>query len=238
MVKYYTGYRPGDVPGNLPDPYYWWEAGAMFGALIDYNYYTGDTQYVNITTQAMLWQVGPEENYMPPNQSSTLGNDDQGFWGMSAMAAAENNFPNPPEDQPQWLALAQAVFHSQAARWDNKTCGGGLKWQIFTFNNGYNYKNTISNGVYFNLAARLARYTGNETYAKYAEQAWDWTFAIGIASPTYEFFDGTDDRINCTGINHVRWTYNVGVYMHGAANMYSYVRRSQPIVCISMLTSL
>jgi mannan endo-1,6-alpha-mannosidase len=30
MVKYYTGNNTGDVPGNLPNPYYWWEAGAMF----------------------------------------------------------------------------------------------------------------------------------------------------------------------------------------------------------------
>lgn len=29
MVKYYTGNNTGDVPGNLPAPYYWWEAGAM-----------------------------------------------------------------------------------------------------------------------------------------------------------------------------------------------------------------
>jgi mannan endo-1,6-alpha-mannosidase len=30
MVRYYTGNNTGNVPGNLPDPYYWWEAGAMF----------------------------------------------------------------------------------------------------------------------------------------------------------------------------------------------------------------
>jgi mannan endo-1,6-alpha-mannosidase len=29
MMSYYTGNITGDVPGNLPDPYYWWEAGAM-----------------------------------------------------------------------------------------------------------------------------------------------------------------------------------------------------------------
>ena len=23
MVQYYTGNNPGDVPGNLPKPYYW-----------------------------------------------------------------------------------------------------------------------------------------------------------------------------------------------------------------------
>jgi mannan endo-1,6-alpha-mannosidase len=29
MMSYYTGNNTGDVPGNLPSPYYWWEAGAM-----------------------------------------------------------------------------------------------------------------------------------------------------------------------------------------------------------------
>jgi mannan endo-1,6-alpha-mannosidase len=36
MMKYYTGNNTGDVPGNLPDPYYWWEAGAMFMNMIEY----------------------------------------------------------------------------------------------------------------------------------------------------------------------------------------------------------
>ena len=30
LMSYYTGNNTGDVPGNLPDPYYWWEAGAMY----------------------------------------------------------------------------------------------------------------------------------------------------------------------------------------------------------------
>lgn len=29
LMAYYTGNNTGDVPGNLPSPYYWWEAGAM-----------------------------------------------------------------------------------------------------------------------------------------------------------------------------------------------------------------
>ena len=58
---------------------------------------------------------------------------------MAAIAAAETRFPNPPAESPQWLALAQGVFNSQANRWDDTTCRGGLRWQIFPFNNGYDY---------------------------------------------------------------------------------------------------
>ncbi|KAL4898729.1 glycosyl hydrolase family 76-domain-containing protein [Aspergillus ambiguus] len=227
MLEYYTGYRPGDVPGNLPDPYYWWEAGAMFGALVEYWYYTGDAQWNEITTQALLHQTGPADNYMPPNQSTTLGNDDQAFWGLAAMSAAEVKYPNPDEDEPQWLALAQAVYNTQVPRWDEATCGGGLRWQVFSFNDGYTYKNTVSNGCFFNLAARLAVYTGNASYADWAERAWDWTERVGLISPRYAFFDGTDVRNNCSSLNHIRWTYNAGLFLLGAANMYHFTERSE-----------
>jgi len=36
MMKYYVGNTTGGTPGILPQPYYWWETGAMFGHLVDY----------------------------------------------------------------------------------------------------------------------------------------------------------------------------------------------------------
>ncbi|KAL9131421.1 MAG: hypothetical protein Q9217_000635 [Psora testacea] len=226
MMTYYTGNRTGDVPGNLPEPYYWWEVGAMFGSLIDYYYYTGDGTYNDVVTQGMLFQSGPDNDYMTPNQTKTEGNDDQGFWAMSAMSAAEQKFPDPPSGKPGWLELTQAVFNTQALRWDTQYCNGGLRWQIFTFNNGYDYKNTISNGVFFNLASRLAMYTGNDTYAEWANKAYDWTAAVGFMTDDYHFYDGAHTTLNCTDINKVQWTYNIGVYLIGAANMYNYTSGS------------
>lgn len=77
------------------------------------------------------------------------------------MSAAEYGFPDSTvEGQPSWLSLVQAVFNEQRDRWDNKTCGGGLRWQTM-IKNGWSFKNTISNGCFFNIAARLARYTGD-----------------------------------------------------------------------------
>ncbi|KAJ5691790.1 Mannan endo-1-6-alpha-mannosidase DCW1 [Penicillium macrosclerotiorum] len=221
MMEYYTGNRPGDNPGNLPDPYYWWEAGAMFNALIDYWFYTGDDTWNDITTQGMLWQAGDNAAFMPSNQSKTEGNDDQVFWGFAAMSAAERNFPNPPDGQPQWLEMAQAVFNTQASRWDPSSCGGGLRWQIFTWNNGYSYKNTISTGGFFNLAARLHKYTGNSTYQEWADKAWDWISDVGFMTSDYHFWDGASDLSACTEINKIEWTYNNGVFLLGAANMWN-----------------
>ncbi|KAK6397143.1 hypothetical protein LTR65_007643 [Meristemomyces frigidus] len=221
MMSYYSGNLTGGTPGLLPQPYYWWEAGAMFGSLIDYWYYTGDSTYNEVVSEALLFQTGSENDFMPPNQTKSEGNDDQAFWGMAAMSAAEVKFPNPPDDQPQWLALAQAVFNSQAARWDNTSCAGGLKWQIFTFNTGYNYKNSISNGAFFNMASRLGYYTQNQTYFEWADRMWDWVEGVGLMSTSYAVFDGTDDTLNCTQQNHIQWTYNAGVYLLGASVMWN-----------------
>jgi mannan endo-1,6-alpha-mannosidase len=128
MMNYYKGNESGETPGVLPVPYFWWEAGAMFGSLIDYWRYTGDSTYNDIVSEAMLWQASPSRNFEPPNQTKTEGNDDQVFWAITALMAAESGFPDPPPEDPQWLALAQAVFNRQAARWDDKNCGGGLRW--------------------------------------------------------------------------------------------------------------
>lgn len=191
--------------------------------MINYWYYTGDTSYNDVTQQALLHQAGDEGDYMPLNQTRTLGNDDQGFWGMAAMTAAETRFQDPPSPSPGWLALAQGVFNTQATRWDTTTCNGGFRWQIFTFNKGYNYKNSISNGCFFNLAARLALYTGNATYADWALKTWDWVDGVGLISPGYEVYDGTQNTDNCTAKDGTRWTYNAGIYLLGSAVMYNYV---------------
>ena len=139
---------------------------------------------------------------------------------MTAMSAAENKLPD-VEGELSWLSLAIAVFNTQVPRWNTRTCGGGLNWQIFTFNNGYDYKNTISNGAFFNIAARLARYTGNSTYAEWAVKAWDWELSVGLVSQDYHFYDGTSERLNCTEINHIQWTYNAGIHMSGVAALWN-----------------
>lgn len=201
----------------------------MFGTLIDYWVLTKDETYNNVTSQALLHQVGDDRDFMPTNQTRTEGNDDQGFWAMAAMSAAENRFPDPPPDQPQWLALAQAVFNEYAMRWDEQTCGGGLRWQIFTFNNGFNYKNSISNGCFFNLAARLARFTGNQTYAEWAQRVFDWERGVNFITKDYQIFDGAGNAgtDNCTKPDVIQWSYNAGIYLYGTAVMYNITTGAQ-----------
>jgi|TARA_R110002003_G_scaffold805_2_gene21473 mannan endo-1,6-alpha-mannosidase len=194
--------------------------------LIEYSYLTGDSQYDSIISQALQHQAGDYEAFMPANQTKTLGNEDQSIWGLAAMTAAEVGLPSPPKNL-QWLDLAVNVWNTQAQRLDqqetNGTCGGGLKWQIFSFNNGYNYKDTPSNGNFFLLSARLAKYTGNTTYSQYADKIFKWSQDIMLVSEDFRVYSGTDDTSNCTTINHVQFTYPHGIYTEGAALMFNIV---------------
>ncbi|KAF7910194.1 hypothetical protein BELL_0751g00010 [Botrytis elliptica] len=229
LMKYYTGNvtNTPDTIAVLPAPYYWWEAGAMWGTMLDYYHYTGDATYNDITTQALASQAGPLFDYMMPNHQKDEGNDDQAFWGMSTMSAAEKNFPEPSNTGGfTWVELTENLWNTQAARWDTSACGGGLKWQIFSFNNGYTYKNSVSNGAFFQLSARLARYTGNQTYVDWAEKVYDWTTKIGFIDSNFNTFDGADESKACTNPNKITWSYNNALFLYGAAVMYNYTTSS------------
>ncbi|CZR60701.1 related to mannan endo-1,6-alpha-mannosidase DCW1 precursor [Phialocephala subalpina] len=219
MISYYNGNETGNVPGLLPAPYYWWEGGALFDTLLRYWQMTGDTQYNDLVSQALVFQQGPNGDYMPPNQTKSEGNDDQAIWALAAMSAAELKFPE--SANTSWISMAEAVFNDQAARWDTSTCNGGLRWQIFTFNNGYNYKNSASNGLFFQLASRLARYTGNTTYSDWASKVYDWSRDIGFIDEKFNVFDGSDTTTNCTSVNHVQFSYCAGTFISGAAYLYN-----------------
>ncbi|OJD35966.1 glycosyl hydrolase family 76 [Diplodia corticola] len=226
MMSWYTGNNTGDVPGNLPDPYYWWHAGAMFMTMVDYAYLTGDETYVDVTKQAILHQAGDTWDFMPQNQTKSEGNDDQLFWALAAMSAAETRFPDPSSGQASWVAQVQNVFELQTSRWDETSCGGGLRWQIFTWNKGYDYKNTISNGGLFQLAARLARYTGDAKYTAWAAKVWDWSASVLFqreTSTAIVLSDGaTTASPGCSRTDPTQWTYIYGVYLAGAAYLHNH----------------
>jgi mannan endo-1,6-alpha-mannosidase len=67
----------------------------MFDTLIQYWHLTGDSQYNTIVTQGLLAQQGPNGDYIPPNQTSIEGNNDQSTWALTAVSAAEAQFGEP-----------------------------------------------------------------------------------------------------------------------------------------------
>lgn len=222
------------IPGLFSDPYYWWEAGAVFGTLIDYSFLTGDNQYDSLIGEAMQHQIGDADAFMPLNQSKMLGNDDQGTWGLAAMGAAEAGFTTSKLGNLTWIDLAKNVFDTQVKRWDEDSCNGGFRWQIFEFNNGYSYKNSISQGDFMLLAARLAKFTGNSTYSDWAAKVFKWTQDVGLVDDSFHVYDGTDANTDCSKIEQIQWSANSAVFTEAAAHMYNIVG----LPCASLLYPL
>lgn len=144
------------------------------------------------------------------------------------MSAAESEFPLKPRNgTPSYIRYAQGVFDIQAARWDMGTCNGGLAWKFpgEGESSGYNYKSSFANGILFQLAARLARFTEKQTYTDWANKAWDWSRSVELVTPEYRIFDGIIGASGCKETNHIQWTHNAGLFLYGSALMFNQVSR-------------
>ncbi|KAH3675431.1 hypothetical protein WICMUC_002720 [Wickerhamomyces mucosus] len=227
MMDYYDGSKYGGTVGMFSPPYYWWQAGHAFGGVLDFWHNCQNDTYESLLLDSLVAQTGRNYDYIPSNQSTTEGNDDQGFWGILVMSAAERNFTSPADQKqfPTWLTLAQAVYNTMWSRWDAEHCGGGLRWQIFSWNSGYSYKNTISSGCLFHISARLARFTSNDSYVQTSETIYDWLTDTGFVVDNDNYiriYDGANIDHDCTTINHLEWTYNIGIILSGTAYLYNY----------------
>ncbi|KAK4963034.1 hydrolase 76 protein [Elasticomyces elasticus] len=239
-----------------PEPWFWWLSGSGWTSLIDYTIYTNDTTYVADIHSALSQNLGPNNDFVPTEQSGWEANDDQVYWVYSALTAMEYDFPALPCDTPSntgsscptsWQSVAVNAFEDFVVRWniDSQTCGGGLKWQYDPKAKGWvgnlmiplstrerlmsvsqNYKNAVTNAGFFQTAARLARYTGNQTYADWATTVWNWSITSGLIGSEYHVFDGTSDEAdaNCSSVNHMEWSYNIASYLHGAAHMHAFAK--------------
>lgn len=224
VLDYYSG------DGEFQSPYYWWEGGLAFGLMIENAFLCQNTTFNSLLQNALMQQSGNNWDFMPESQTMVEGNDDQGVWGLTLMTAAERNFSRAAngtasrKDIPEWVTMAQAIYNTMYARWDSSTCGGGLRWQIYTWNNGYNYKNTIANGCLFNLAARLGRYFNNDTYLEEAEKVFDWLLDVNFVQlndGSSKVYDGATINNNCSDMTTIEWSYNYGIILGGAAYMYN-----------------
>lgn len=46
--------------------------------------------------------------------------------------------------------------------------------------------------------------------------------SVGLISSNYQVFDGSDDTINCTQLDHTQWTYNPAVLLYGTSLMANF----------------
>lgn len=231
-LDYYEGIRYGGTVGIFQPPYYWRHSAEAFDGLIDYYTFcqpSNDT-LKQIIQDALIHQAGSNYDFMPLNQTSSEASDDQGMWGMALMQAVERKFPD-ADSNHKWLDLVENVVKLLNGRWDSSTCLGGLRWQYDSSRNGYTYKNSITNGILFNLAGRLAKLTGKQEYVDMAKKIWDWikndVKYIVEDNGKFSIYDGGHVDQNCQDLDKTQWSYIFGVFISGNAYLYSHTGDSQ-----------
>lgn len=200
----------------------WWQSAVAFGSLLNYQHLCDDNEYEDLILEGLASQTGSDHNYEPSEMKDSIGNDDIGTWGLVTVHAAEIGFKEP--DDTTWLELSQNVFDLLWSRWDEDTCNGGLRWQFDSSRDGYDYKALISNANLFQLGARLAKLTGNDTYTHASEEIYNWIYGAGLVNELEngsEVYDGFNTDTNCTDTIKVLWTYNYGTLIAGAGYLYS-----------------
>jgi mannan endo-1,6-alpha-mannosidase len=111
---------------------------------------------------------------------------------------------------------------AQRGRCRPLTACDSLRWQVFSDNTGYDYKNTVANGVFMQLAARLSRYTGNSTYGDWAGTVFSWLEDLQlIDTTTWLLADGAHVEDNCTDVDHAYWSYSPAIAIYTAAVMHN-----------------
>ncbi|EHK99713.1 putative mannan endo-1,6-alpha-mannosidase [Glarea lozoyensis 74030] len=119
-----------------------------------------------VVQAALLSQVGEDSDFMPTNQTKTEGNDDQGFWGMAAMSAAEMKFDDPPAGL---IGDAYEIYDGSS---DTENCTV-IDHGRFSYNQG----------IYLFGAAMMYNYTNASTI-------WQPRVA-GLLNATSAFFSST-----------------------------------------------
>ncbi|KAI9044052.1 uncharacterized protein KD926_001874 [Aspergillus affinis] len=134
------------------------DEGMLYSTLIQFWKTTEISSYSSLITERMKKQ----RNYSDaPITLESSENQVLGAWGLASITAAEVNYPE-LDNTSSWLQMAARmgkVLSSQS--WDANACEGGLRWDRDLYQ-----KDALSNGLFFQLAARLAHATGGNRYEK------------------------------------------------------------------------
>jgi predicted alpha-1,6-mannanase (GH76 family) len=130
--------------------------------------------------------------------------DDSGWWGLAWMHAYDATFDE------KYLNMAKSISNYMDKFWDNSVCSGGI-WSTTSLN----YKNTITNELFFKLNAGL--YNRDVIFYNRAIKAFFWLNSSGLKDSDNVFFDGMLQ--NCSIVKD-KWSYNSGVILGALVEFY------------------
>jgi predicted alpha-1,6-mannanase (GH76 family) len=191
-------YDPGSALWSSTN---WWNAANALWVTIDYCTRIGAIIYPTIISRTFARHR--------PGKFLNKYYDDEGWWALTWLKAYDLTL------NEHHLVAAQTIFADMETGWDN-VCGGGIWW-----NKDRDYKNAVSNELFFTVAARLHQRAGSENernyYLDWANRAWNWFEHSSMINYQHLINDGLR---NCQNSNGTIWTYNQGIILGGLTEMY------------------
>ncbi|PLW29063.1 hypothetical protein PCASD_16242 [Puccinia coronata f. sp. avenae] len=199
----------------------WHESGMIWSLNFDYARWTGDTQYLNIVTQALFNQSNGIKHDFLDTSTKQQWNDAMLWPNGVPLAAAEfygrdSRMPNSDET---WMNLVQKTFEEVGSQRDDK-CGGGIYWYRDREDKKGSYKALITHSQFIQQGARSYIITHDTNTLDQAKSILEWVISSGLANPdTGLLLDGTSTT-DCKDFTTFQWSYNYGQWLGSLASMH------------------
>src|SRR5579859_1661056 len=200
----------------------WWNSANHLNTLIDYMTRGGSNNYSSIINNTYTLNINSGSGSF-----RTGAIDDTGWWGLAWLRAYDMT------GNTTYLNTAQADADWMQSFWDTSSCNGGVWWS-----DAKTYKNAITVELYVKLSAAYYNRTKNSTYLTRAQTGWNWFMNSGMINSSNLVNDGL--TLTCQNNGQPTWTYNQGVILGAAAELYratgnsTYLSQAQPIANAAM----
>jgi hypothetical protein len=194
-------------------PSSWWNSAVALTSVIDYSRKSGDTAYewvIDRTFQVnrVAFPAGARSGDPIQGDFISQATDDTEWWALAWIDAYDLT------GNQAYLDEAVTIMNHVNTLWDTGTCGGGVWW-----NQQKTYKNAVTNALYVELTAELHnRVPGDTAWLARATTAWNWFQASGMVDSSGLVNDGL--TLSCTDNGQTVWTYNQGLAIGAAVEMY------------------
>jgi len=215
-------------PNKAWFPSSWWNSAVALQTIGDYMQRTGDRRYL-----AQLDNTFEKDKGVFPagvlSGDPLLGNftsraiDDSEWWALTWVQAYDLT------GNPKYLDMAVTIANYVYGYWDTSTCGGGVWW-----NAERTYKNAVTNGLWIRLTAELHnRIPGDTQWLARSSTAWAWFQGSGMINANGLVNDGLTNA--CTNNGQTVWTYNQGMAIGGALELWRATRDPQILASVQRL---
>lgn len=115
--------------------------------------------------------------------------DDQLWVCLTFLRAAEVAAVHDPKRLAPFLRRAKFFYWLAKRGWDEKTCGGGMRW-----GQGSNYKNAITTELFISASIRMYEAIKDKRMLQAAIRGWVWFKMSGMINEQGLVNDGLDDK--------------------------------------------